>query len=138
MRWIVAGLGVLALVGCSTDPVTLQTAKQVSADRIYDRALLKRTSADQAKVTFLRDSGFVGAGCSHDIYVDQIKALALRQGEGASVYVSPGEHLFRMETGGGLCPNVATSQEANLKPGGSQTYRILLPSDGSLRFIRIE
>ena len=138
MRRVGAVFFAMALAGCSTDPVTLQTAKSVSADRIYAQDTMVRSSPEQAKVTFLRDSGLYGSACSHDIYVDQKKVFAIRQGEGASVFLQPGEHLLRMETGGGMCPNIAASQEANLKPGSSQVYRILLPSDGSLRFIRIE
>ena len=38
----------------------------------------------------------------------------------------------------GLCPNVATSQNTILLPGGKESYRILLPSDGSLRLTRID
>ncbi|MGF7240632.1 hypothetical protein ABIC11_001045 [Pseudomonas oryzihabitans] len=138
MRTLTVVLGLLVLTGCSTDPVTKLTAGAVPDSRQYDQALLKRKSSDQAEVSFLRDSGFLGSACTHDIYVDGTKAFSVRQGEGMSVFVDPGEHVFRLETGGGACPNVATSQETNLKPGADVIYRILIPSDLSLRLTRIK
>jgi hypothetical protein len=93
---------------------------------------------EQARVTFMRDSGFFGGGCSHDIYINDEKAFSLRPGEQATVYLTPQYYIFRLETGGGLCPNIATSQESELKENSDAKYRILLPSDGNLRLTRIK
>lgn len=41
--------------------------------------------------------------------------------------LGPRPHLFRLETGGGLCPNIADSQSTELKSGTSVVYRILIP-----------
>lgn len=72
------------------------------------------------------------------MYVDNVKVFAIRHGEQITIHVPAGQHFFRLETGGGLCPNIATSQETTIAPGARQTYRILLPSDGSLRLTRVE
>jgi len=133
-------IGALALTSaCSTTPVTQQSAAPVPADRIYQKSYVGVASGtDQATVVFLRDSGFLGGGCSHDLYIDNVKVFAIRQGEQITTHVPAGQHFFRLETGGGLCPNIAASQETTIAPGARQTYRILLPSDGSLRLTRIE
>ncbi len=89
-------------------------------------------------MTFLRDSGFLGSGCSHDLYVNNRKAFAIRAGEGISLALEPGEYLFRLETGGGACPNVAISEDATLKRGDARVYRVLIPSDITLRMTRIQ
>lgn len=48
------------------------------------------------------------------------------------------QSLFRLETGGGMCPNIATSQETEVKSGAEIEYRILLPSDFNLRLTRMK
>jgi len=135
----IMAMGALVLTACSTTPVTQQSASSVDPDRIYQRSYVgPAISAGDATVVFLRDEGFSGAGCSHDLYVDNVKVFAIRHGEQITIHVPAGQHFFRLETGGGLCPNIAASQETTLAPGARQVYRILLPSDGSLRLTRIE
>lgn len=129
----------LTLTGCSTTPVTQQSALPVAGDRIYQPSYVEiANSTSNATVVFLRDAGFSGAGCSHDMYVNNVKVFAIRQGEQIAIHVPAGQYFFRLETGGGLCPNIAASQETTITPGARITYRILLPSDGSLRLTRIE
>ncbi|WP_165667905.1 DUF4397 domain-containing protein [Metapseudomonas otitidis] len=133
-----AVLAGLLLAGCSTSPVTEGQANAIPSDRIYAPDLVGRGGPGVAKATFLRDEGYFGSGCSHVIYVNNRKAFAIRQGEGISLKLQPGEYSFRLETGAGMCPNIATSQDITLKPNSVVTYRILLPSDGSLRLTRIQ
>lgn len=72
------------------------------------------------------------------MYVDNVKVFAIRHGEQMTIHVHAGRHFFRLETGGGLCPNIAASQETTIAAGERETFRILLPSDGNLRLTRIE
>ncbi|WP_312963906.1 hypothetical protein [Stutzerimonas nitrititolerans] len=130
-------LSILVLAGCSTSPVSEGEAKPIPRDRIYASDIVGPAAGGRAEVVFLRDSGYFGSGCSHDLYVNNRKAFAIRQGEGVTLSLEPGSYFFRLETGGGLCPNIATSQDLELKSGSSAAYRILLPSDGSLRLTRI-
>lgn len=130
---------ILIISACSTTPVTQQSAVLVPAGRVYQTSYVGAASIPtDATVLFLRDSGFYGSGCSHDLYVDNVKVFSIRQGEKITIHVPASQHFFRLETGGGLCPNISTSQETTLTAGARQTYRILLPSDGSLRLTRIE
>ncbi|MDK4790525.1 MAG: hypothetical protein OC189_00615 [Acinetobacter sp.] len=136
-RIIFLGL-VLSLTGCSTAPVVSNTAKLVPNERIYNQRYLKKQTLEQAKVTFLRDKGFLGSGCTHDIYVNNEKVFSIRSNEIVTIYLEPKYYIFRLETGAGMCPNIATSQETEVKPGAEIEYRILLPSDFNLRLTRMK
>ncbi|MCU9949862.1 DUF2846 domain-containing protein [Pseudomonas sp. PDM13] len=138
MRVLFLGLALALAAGCSTSPVSEGEAERVPSERIYASDLVGKAQGDQASVLFLRDTGILGVGCTHDIYVNNRKVFSIRAGEGISLKLQPGEYSFRLETGGGACPNVATSQDANLKPAGAIAYRILTPSDFGLRLTRIK
>jgi hypothetical protein len=141
MRKAITILALIALAGCSTSPVTEQTAKRIPSERIYQASMVDGNStvkSDLATVTFLRDSGFYGSGCSHDVFVNNVKAFSISQGEFIRLTLPSGSYFFRLETGSGICPDIATSQSSDLKPGAVEAYRILLPSDGSLRLTRIQ
>ncbi|HWG88185.1 MAG TPA: hypothetical protein VN679_10420 [Candidatus Acidoferrales bacterium] len=130
---------VFLVSACSTTPVSRQTAAIVPLDRIYQPSYVgSAASPTDATVLFLRDAGFSGAGCSHDMFVDNIKVFAIRPAEQITIHVPAGQHFFRLETGGGLCPNIAASQQTTIAAGEHQVFRILLPSDGSLRLTRME
>lgn len=86
----------------------------------------------------MRDSGFLGAGCTDKILVNGKAVFAIRAGEYQSLYLAPGQYFFGLETGGGPCPNVATSQNTTLTEGAEETYRILTSSDFVLRLTRIK
>jgi hypothetical protein len=138
MRKTLTALALVALAGCSTSQVTEDTAIPVPLDRVYAAQFAKTgDSGGSAEVVFLRDSGFYGSACTHDVYVNNTKAFAIKDGEFIRLKLEPGSYFFRLETGNGLCPNISTSQDAELKAGSKVAYRILLPSDGSLRLTRI-
>ena len=135
-----SGLPAVALVaflaGCSTVPVADGQAKAVPADRIYAPEYLQPAQDRTATIYVARDRGYYGSGCSHDILLNNHKILALRQGEAATLHVLPGAYFLKLETGGGLCANISTSQNLTLGQGDRQAYRVLLPSDGNLRLTR--
>lgn len=138
MRIWILSAALLMLAACSTAPVSEETAKRIPGKRVYAPELLVEAPAPgDAEVVFLRDGGFAGAGCSYDIYVNDVKAFSMDAGEIARLGLQPGLYFFRLESGGGLCPNIAISQDIELAAGDSRAYRILLPSDMSLRLSRI-
>ncbi|OOF70022.1 hypothetical protein BKG91_03475 [Rodentibacter caecimuris] len=114
-------VGIL-LTGCSTTPITENTGKQVPKERVYDLTLTT-PAKNTAKVVILRDSGFTGSGCSHDIFVDKTKAVSLKQGEYANLYVSYGEHVLRLKSGAGLCPNIEDTDSFTAKENQTLKYR---------------
>lgn len=122
--------------GCSTVPVSESEAKAVPADRVYAPQYLQASPERTASIFIARDKGYYGSGCSHDILINNDKVLALRQSEAATLHLAPGAYFLKLETGGGLCANISTSQNLTLGQGERQEYRVLLPSDGSLRLTR--
>ena len=136
---LVAVLSLFWLIGCSTAPISEATGSRVISERIYDQSLtVAPSNSVYGTVSFLRDKGFSGGGCTHVISINGKKAFAIRQGEHMTVFLPPGDHLLGLETGGGLCPNIAISQDLRLSANQSVSYRILLPSDGSLRLTRVK
>lgn len=133
---LAATLAAALLTGCSTAPVAPNQARSVPAARVYLPAYLEATKERSATIYIARDKGLYGSGCSHDIYINSDKVLALRQSESAQLHVTPGAHFLKLDTGGGLCGNISTSQNVTLGAGERQEYRILLPADGSLRLTR--
>lgn len=108
-------------------------------DRIYaSHLILTEANSSKARVSFFRDTGFLGSGCTHEIYINAEKGFDIRQGEYIDLALDPGAYLFRLDTGVGLCPDISISQETTIKAGEKRAYRILLPSDFNLRLIRIE
>ena len=138
MRLLIGFLVMSFLSGCSTSPVTEITGKTLLEARIYEKSYIAPESVqlNKATVLFLRDSGFVGSACSHDIYVNDVKVFSIRQGEKIKLALDPGRYLFRLESGG-ACPSVAVSQSTKLESGDNEVYRILIPSDFSLRLTRM-
>ncbi|WP_448761820.1 hypothetical protein [Acinetobacter tandoii] len=135
LLYLLVGLG---CVGCSTSPTVVGMEKNIPASRISQPSYFTKQSSDQTEVSFLRDSGFIGRGCTHDIFANNIKIFSIRPNEKAVIYLKPDYYIFRLETGGGMCPNIATSQEAEMKPNAKVEYRILIPSDFNLRLTRMK
>jgi hypothetical protein len=138
MKLISLALMTLMLVGCSTTPVDFTTATNVPEERVYDTTMVSQDAERNTSITFLRDARYLGSGCSHEVFIDNNKLFAIRAGEMIKVFIKEGEHFIRLETGHGLCPNISISQDVRMIKGADQEYRILLPSDGSLRLSRIK
>jgi hypothetical protein len=128
----------LCIAACSTTPITEQSGKPVPSDRIYLPEFTVQSAERTAKVSFLRDSGILGVACTDKVLVNGRPVFAIRAGEYQSLFLPPGQYFFGLETGGGACPDVATSQNTTLTNGAEETYRILRPSDFALRLTRIK
>ena len=74
-------IGILSIlfVGCSTSPVNSNQTAMVPESRMVDSDYFTRKSEDQTKVTFLRDKGFLGSGCTHDIYANNLCTRQISQ-----------------------------------------------------------
>jgi hypothetical protein len=122
----------LAAAGCSTiptstTPITMQSGKPVPAARIYQAERTVPSPGHTAKVSFLRDAGFLGGACTHKILVDGKTAFAIRAGEYQTLHLAPGQHSFALEIEGGVCPAFSTSHATLLSDGAEETYRIFIP-----------
>lgn len=124
------------LVGCSTTPVTEDTGSFVTKDRIYIHSLLTPEQGKEA-ITVFRDSGISGSACNYDLSIDNQKIATLKSGEFIKFYAPYGEHIIKVSVSG-LCPDIEITDTIQLKENKEAKYRILLPSDGSLRLSRIQ
>jgi len=127
----------VAVPGCSTIPTSTIPISQRSGDpvpaaRIYQPELTVPSPGHTATVSFLRDAGFLGGGCTHKILVRGKPAFAIRAGEHQTLYLAPGRYLFALEIEGGICPQYSTSYQTVLNDGAEETYRILIQTSGRL------
>ena len=121
----------LGAAGCSsiptsTTPITIQSGKPVPAARIYQAELTVPSPGRTVTVSFLRDAGFIGGGCTHKILVDGKTAFAIRAGEFQTLHLAAGRHAFALEIEGGVCPAFSTSLSTVLGEGAEETYRIFV------------
>lgn len=70
------------------------------------------------------------------MFVNNEKAFAIDPAQYIDLHLRPGQYVFKLKSGGGLCPNVVITKSATLENGSHLVYRILLPSDGALRIVR--
>lgn len=124
--------------GCSTTPITEQEGRPVPSERIYSPEYTSQDIGRTATVSIFRDEGFLGGGCTHEVLVNGHKVFAIKPAEYITLHLIPGQYFFGLETGEGLCPNVSTSQGTILADGAREVYRILIPSDGTLRLTRVK
>ena len=116
----------LALVaaGCATAPITMQSGTPAPPARIHQAELTVPGPGRTAKVSFLRDSGALGAACAHKVSVDGRAVFSLRSGEYQTLYLTPGQHTFALEVEGAACPKLSASRSAVLGASGEEIYRI--------------
>lgn len=130
---VLTPLIIVVVMGCPAKPVREQFASPIPNKRIYESYYVGvATSASDATLIFLRDSGFPGSGCAYVMYVNNVKIFAIRAGEKITIHVPAGQHILRMEA---FClQDFAMSLETTLAPGESQTYRAV----ANFNLVRIE
>ena len=133
MRYVIAAL-CLSIAACSTTPVARDEA--ASSEIHWAETQIARDGTGTLTIT--RDSGLYGAACRHTVTINGTRAATMRPGTTASFHLDPGEYLVLVEFGRGLCPNVALSQDVQIVVGQTRSYRVLLPSDGAARLVRVE
>src|SRR5215510_11085358 len=135
MKSIVLLLALVA-AGCATAPITMQSGTAAPPARIHQAELAMPGPGRTAKVSFLRDSGMLGAACTHKVSVDGRAVFSLRSGEYQTLYLTPGQHTFAVEVDSAVCPKLSASRVAVLGDGGEAIYRIA--STGGPRLVIID
>lgn len=129
----------LLLSACSTAPVPIESARPAQQRHVYPLGLkLSAHKPDSARVTFIRDTGFSGSGCTSVIKINGEEAFALDAGEVFTIFLAPGDYFFTRAFGGGLCPNTELSQNASLQANEEQVYRLLMNSNMDAFLTRIK
>jgi len=129
---------VIVLAGCSTTPVDPGSARAVPPERVLNPTLLSPDSERTAQIVVSRDQGMRGSACSYIISLDNVKVMALRSSESATLHVTPGSHFLRLETTSGLCGSTVMSQNTFVAAGERQVYRAIQPSAGEAHLSRVE
>lgn len=135
---VAAAFTLAALSGCSSIALDPSGGKPVPPDRIYQDALVGAPRADQATALFLRDWGFGGGGCEHDILIDGTKAFTIAVNERIEINLAPGHHLIRIQDATFLCVGTTTSTETILAAGEHARFRIQLTGTGTVNLARVE
>jgi hypothetical protein len=121
---------VAILSGCATSAIAPQDAKAAPADRI-----LITSNPGGVKVTFVRDTGFVGSGVYQHIYIDGREAAQLNPGEKAEFLLAPGEHIFGVQPTDPFDLADLLTIDQDLKIGQAYYYRALT-SNGDMTLQR--
>lgn len=137
-RTVTVGLMAIAMGGCSSMPVSVIEATPVPPSRIFVPAIAG-SAVDQADgtLTFLRDTGFGGGGCKHDVFVDSTKVFEIGVSEQFVMHLPAGRHLLRIQDATFLCPGTTTSLETGVMAGADQVYRIQLTGNQTVNLARI-
>ncbi len=124
--------------GCSTVAVVPNAAMDVPAER-----LVRPSQTGDARLTVVRDEGFLGKACYYALYVNRELTARMATSERVSLAVPSGEVLLgvgRDPQGAGLCSPVADTtrvqRETLLKPGEHKFYRLVIQRDGGVDLMR--
>ena len=90
-----------------------------------------KPTPQSGRILVKRDSGFMGAGCGHRIYLDGTPAAELRAGQAVTLYVMPGEHIIGV-LATGICNGNAEASLAVLS-GQTKSFRSGPDQSGSLK-----
>jgi hypothetical protein len=128
MKKLLIAFCMLGLVGCSTEPVLPQYAKEVSAPTEFQQ------KTNTTAVTIIRDKGFVAGGCAITTYINGKYLAELDTGEKVTAFLSPGEVLIGAGFAGkGLC-NGAPKKEREfiIKADAPRNLRIFIDQSGNV------
>lgn len=133
MKLITTPLFLALLTGCATSAVTIDKAVPVPAERV----LLKAADDTNAKITIIRDSGFMGGGCYVDIYLNDSLAAKLDTAEKVTFNVMSGELILGSQPSGSALCNGASIRhlETSIKQGQHKLYRVMTGQSGDVQIV---
>lgn len=120
------------LVGCSTTAVPIDQATPAPVGRVM---LNQQSGPDLGRLTVVRDSGMLGAGCYATVFIDGERAARLGTKEKVTFYLTSGEHLLGAALeGAGLCAANPGKRERDvlIKAGQPKVYRVFTSQSGDL------
>lgn len=133
MRLITASILIALLTGCATSAVTIDNAKPAPAERV----LLSNTKSTDAKITIIRDSGFMGGGCYVEVYLNDALAAKLDTAEKVTFNVKSGELILGSKlSGSALCGGASIRHfETSISQGQHKLYRVMTDQNGNPQII---
>lgn len=129
MRLILGAVAaaMVTLSGCATTVTPTSEASQGNALNGYGKS-----APGTVPVTIKRDSGFMGAACSHGLYVDGAAVANLSAGQLVTIYLRPGPHIVGARPNG-ICGGGDAEVEITVREGRSNSVRVGSDQGGSLR-----
>jgi len=128
-------LAMLAVVlpGCASRPLDPDGGVAVEPKAIFQRHLVgAATAPGDGTIRFLRDWGFGGGGCTHEVNIDSARAFSIGVRERIDIHLPAGPHVIQLQNESFVCPSVSVSQETTLQPRTMQVFRIQLPAAGGV------
>lgn len=128
MKKIITALLTIGLIGCSTEPVKPQNAKEVQPATQF---LQKPKTTG---VTIVRDKGFISGGCAITSYINGERLAELQTGEKVTAYLPAGEvNVGAGFAGRGLCSGSPKKErEFIIKDNQPRTLRIFIDQSGNV------
>lgn len=128
MKAIVLLVIVAMLSGCSTSPVSSESATPVPAERLH---AFQDQGDGGARFAVTRDEGVFGSGCRTDTAIDGEHAAEIGPGETATFYLKPGRHIVGINSRG-ICMGGLKEAEFVARKGEVTRYRISIDSTGTM------
>lgn len=131
MKKLILFFALITLSGCATTAVQPGEAKPVPPERIF---LYQNSASDGAKLTVVRDSGFLGGGCYYGFYINGKRAASLDAGEKVEFSLPAGEWMLGMKGEGKVCiaDNFLNEREITLSNGQHKGVRLFSDPSGNL------
>ncbi len=128
-------IGSALLAGCSTVHVSDSAARPVTYDLIYDHALTSE-NPNSGHIVVVRDSGFLGSGCTFDVILDTTKVAALKYpSTEVDIYTAPGNHILTVSNISATCPNHRAAVNLSIQSGQKLIYDISMFSEGAMDLV---
>ncbi|MCT8871580.1 hypothetical protein [Shewanella xiamenensis] len=133
MRLITASTLIALLTGCATSAVTIDKAKPAPAERV----LINNVDSKEAKITIIRDSGFMGGGCYVDVFLNDNLAAKLDTAEKVTFNIKSGELILGSKlSGSALCGGASIRHfETSISQGQHKLYRVMTDQNGNPQII---
>jgi len=108
------------LVGCGTNPVTVPAAVPILEAQAPE---LMVPGPGLVRVVVKRDTGFTGAACAKQVFIQGREAARLKPGEKVTFYLKPGTYVISSKPTG-ICGGGLVEVEARVASDDPPTYRI--------------
>ncbi len=121
-------LALISLSACATKPIAREDATPIPAERRYDEIQpYVQARPGYAEVSFIRDSGMVGAAVSLTLLVNGELIARIRREEILTIYLPAGNHDLALGPGkltSGPVGQGLVERTLDADSGASYTYRV--------------
>jgi len=128
MKKIILPLLVFGLIGCSTEPVLPQNAKEVQGTSQF----LEKPKT--TSVSIIRDKCFIASACAITSYINGVRLAELEPGEKVTAYLPAGQvNVGAGFAGRGFCSGPAKKErEFIIKENSPRVLRIFTDQSGNV------